>query len=73
MHTAKAEDAEKQIKELSAQYDAAVAVLEKAIADKDDVSANEALRDLQRSWRDKLGREAANDYRKQILEIKRGG
>ena len=71
--TAKAKAAQEQIAVLTKMYEDAVAALDKTIADKDAVGATESLRDLQRSWRDKLGREAANDYRKKISEIKRGG
>ncbi|MFK7789002.1 MAG: hypothetical protein AB8C95_05825, partial [Phycisphaeraceae bacterium] len=66
-------EAQEQADLLMAQYETAIATLDKAIADKDATAANEMLRDLQRGWRDRLGRDAANEYRKQINIIKRGG
>lgn len=67
----KAKIAAEQVAALNTQYDEAVAAVEQAIEAKDDRAATEALRDLQRSWRDRLGREAAIEYRKKILEVKR--
>lgn len=70
---AKADDAKKQVDELNNMYLEAVRVVEDAIAAKDDKAATAALRELQRTWRDRLGREGATEYRKRILEVKRGG
>lgn len=70
---AKAEAAAEQIAALNQQYDQAVAALDTAIADQDVQKATEALRDLQRSWRDRLDRETVIEYRKQILELRRAG
>ena len=60
-----------QIDALNQKYNKAMAALEKAITDQDVQAATAALRELQRSWRDKLGRDAANEYRKKISEIRR--
>lgn len=70
---AKAQDAREQASELNKQYEDAIASLEQAIADKDIKTARIQLRDLQRQWKDRLGREAANDYRRRIRDAQREG
>lgn len=70
---AKAATAAEQIKALKEKYDQAVAALDQAIAAEDTDKALEALRDLQRSWRERLGREKMIEYRKAITELRRAG
>lgn len=59
--------------DLEQQYTAALAKLDQAIADKDDRAANEALRELSRTWRDRLDRETLNTYRDKIRDLRRAG
>ena len=61
-----------KLADLEQQYTAALAKLEQAIADKDDRAANEALRELTRTWGDRVDRDTLNTYRDKIRDLRRG-
>lgn len=70
-HQALLEQARQHLIDLEQQYTQAVATVEDAIAQSDSRAAQQALRELQRSWRDRLDDEQIDSYREQIRSIPR--